>query len=115
MKSYEFYDRLRRKARLSDEEAVRAAKATLCTLGERLPQGELFQLAVHLPNELRSMLLAKKNSGPHNMEEFYQRVADRAGINYVEAMEWSRAVFAVLKEAASPEPCEEPEESRKAG
>lgn len=98
----DFIDRVQQRAGLdSQERAVRAVRATLETLGERLSRMETRQLAAQLPNQLRAHFHAKAESQIFSLEEFFKRVSARASVRQSEAAKQARAVIGVLREAVS--------------
>jgi uncharacterized protein (DUF2267 family) len=98
----DFIDRVQQRAGLdSQERAVRAVRATLETLGERLSRMETRQLAAQLPNQLRAHFHARPESQIFPLEEFFKRVSARASVRQSEAAEQARAVIGVLREAVS--------------
>jgi uncharacterized protein (DUF2267 family) len=85
------------------EEAERAARATLETLGERITGGEAEDIARFLPRELRPILeSASARAEPFDMEEFVRRVARREGVDEATARRHARAVFVALGRAVAP-------------
>jgi uncharacterized protein (DUF2267 family) len=85
------------------EEAERAARATLATLGERITGGEAEDVARFLPRELRPILeSASALAEPFDMEEFVRRVARREGVDEATARLHARAVFVALGRAVAP-------------
>jgi uncharacterized protein (DUF2267 family) len=85
------------------EEAERAARATLETLGERITGGEAEDIARFLPRELRPILeSASALAEPFDMEEFVRRVARREGVDGATARLHARAVFVALGRAVAP-------------
>ncbi|GAA1619215.1 hypothetical protein GCM10009744_02330 [Kribbella alba] len=102
MKHHEMVAAVKRAADLSStEEAERALRATLRTLGERLAGGEPFDLASQLPGELQDELPPLGPGEPFGLDEFYRRVAEREGTDAEQARRHARAVMAVLRDAVS--------------
>lgn len=60
--------------------AAAALKATLATLGDRLPDSERAQLASALPQRVAKVLLAHRYGGPFDIVELYERAARREGV-----------------------------------
>lgn len=96
------------RAKLSSRGAAeRATRATLETLGERLPEGLADNLAAQLPQEIgehlrRTELLGGIGTGERfDRNEFVTRVMERSGTEPGEAVYQSRVVFEVLDEAAT--------------
>ena len=72
----DFIDRVQQRAGLNSQEgAVRAIRATLETLGERLSRAETRQLAAQLPKELRAYFHPRQESQIFPLEEFFNRVS----------------------------------------
>jgi uncharacterized protein (DUF2267 family) len=97
-----------RRAGLDGEAARRAVAAVLETLGDRISQGEVEDLAERLPPELREPLIRgdRQSHGaarPLSLKEFVLAVSERGGMTPDEAREHARAVFATLREAVGPE------------
>ncbi len=105
MKHDEFIGQVQHRARLSSRgDAEVATRATLETLAERLTDGEVNDLASQLPRGIAQYLhtgLAGEGQR-FSVEEFFQRVSQREGINLPKAIYHARAVIAVLYEAVSP-------------
>ncbi|WP_436929458.1 DUF2267 domain-containing protein [Halosimplex halobium] len=86
-------------------EAVRATRATLTTLGERIQEGEATDLAGPLPMEVDFYLTgAVAEHGQHfDWDEFLDRVADREGQtapdDRADVAHHARTVVAVVAEA----------------
>ena len=98
----EFLGQVQNRARLaSTGEAVRATRATLEVLGQRLFGGEADDLAAQLPHELQSYLKHTKPSESFVLGEFYRRVAEAEGVDYPQAVFHARAVMSVLQDAVS--------------
>jgi uncharacterized protein (DUF2267 family) len=104
MSAVEFADRVARYANLNRPEAVRATRAVLETLGERISAGQVRDLVALLPREL-GQALELGNAESHgaarkmSLDEFLLRVAEREGVTVDEAREHSRAVLRSLREA----------------
>jgi uncharacterized protein (DUF2267 family) len=104
----EFVGQVQYHARLaSGGDAVRAIRATLETLADRLSGGEADQLAAQLPREigeyLRREALGDLYQGERfDLNQFYQRVAERERIPFLDAVFHARAVMQVLEQAVSP-------------
>ena len=98
----EFMGLVHNRARLaSSGEAVRATRATLEVLGQRLFGGEPKDLAAQLPQEVGRFLLETEKSESFGLDEFYERVGDKEGIDLPVAVHHSRAVMSVVQEAVS--------------
>lgn len=83
-----------RETQLSVEESADLTRAVVQELGRRLSGGEAAQLAVELPEELRTELLAVKHGQTFGLETLLERVRTHTGLN---AEETHRGVAAVLK------------------
>ena len=59
----------------SYEDAERATRATLRTLGERIDRGQARQLAAQLPPELAPWMATSTPAQPFDVDEFVRRVA----------------------------------------
>lgn len=102
MKYDEFMGLVQNRARLaSTGEAVKATRATLDTLGQRLFGGEAGDLAAQLPQEVGQYLTNGGESESFGLEEFYQRVAQKEGVDYPVAVHHARAVLSVVREAVT--------------
>ncbi len=104
MKYDEFIAQVRHRAGLgSHTEAERATRATLETLAERLAGGEAHDLASQLPPELAHYLelpdagIAAKLT----LDEFFELVSEREGVDLSAAAFHARVVIGVLTEAVS--------------
>jgi len=78
--------------------AVRATRAVLTTLGERLQAGEATDLAGPLPMEVDYYLEAADSGQRFDYDEFVERVADRAAVDESEAAYYGRAVVGLVSE-----------------
>ncbi len=78
-------------------EGVRATRATLCTLGERIDGGEAADLAAVLPMEVDWY---PEHRQRFDYDEFFHRVAERADTTTDEAHAIATAVFGVVAEQA---------------
>jgi uncharacterized protein (DUF2267 family) len=100
----EFIGQVRHRARLgSHAEAERAIRATLETLAERLAGGEAHDLASQLPPELAGSLeLPDAGIGAKlTLDEFFEVVSMREGVDLPDATFHARVVIGVLTEAVS--------------
>jgi uncharacterized protein (DUF2267 family) len=85
------------------EQADRAARATLQTLGERITGGEAEDVSRFLPRELRPIMeQASALAEPFDVEEFVRRIARREGVDGATARRHARAVFVALGRAVAP-------------
>jgi uncharacterized protein (DUF2267 family) len=104
MKYEEFISKVRSRASLTtQEQAVLAARATLEALAERLEGHEVEHLAAQLPPELGLYLqLTNEEKGEgFSLDEFFQRVSRREGVNLVDAEYHARVVLALIAETVS--------------
>jgi uncharacterized protein (DUF2267 family) len=100
----EFLGHVQHRARLGSRgEAERATRATLETLAEWLVGGDAHDLASQLPPELaRSLELPDAGIGAKlTLEEFFELVSEREGVELEEATLHARVVIGVLTEAVS--------------
>ena len=104
MKYDEFLGQVRHRARLGSRgEAERATRATLETLAERLVDGEARDLAAQLPPEL-AHFLQPPDAGigtKLTLDEFFETVSMREGVELKKATFHARVVIGVLTEAIS--------------
>jgi len=104
LKYDEFIAQVRHRAGLgSHAEAERATRATLETLAERLAGGEAHDLASQLPPELaRSLEAPDAGIGAKlTLDEFFELVSEREGVDLPDATFHARVVIGVLTEAVS--------------
>ena len=106
MQHDEFIGQVQSRARLSSRgDAERACRATLETLGERVPEGLADNLASQLPRGIgehlkRTEVYAGAATGERfGRQEFIDRVAERAGVREQQAAFLARAVTEVVDEA----------------
>ena len=104
MRYDEFLGHVQHRARLGSRgEAERATRATLETLAERLVGCEAHDLASQLPPELaRFLQLPDAGIGAKlTLEDFFELVSKREGVELEEATLHARVVIGVLTEAVS--------------
>ena len=102
MKHDEFIARVRNLAEVhTNEEAERAIRATLETLRERLAGNEPNNPANQLPPETADPLRAEGGRDSFSLAEFYRRVADKEGVEELEAIRHARAVVTVTEESVT--------------
>lgn len=108
MQHDEFIGQVQARAKLSSRgDAEAATRATLETLGERIPEGTAENLAAQLPHELgehlrRTMLMGGVGPGERfGLDEFVARVAERDSADPPAATYRARVVFEVLDEATT--------------
>jgi uncharacterized protein (DUF2267 family) len=107
MRYQEFVDLVQERGGFgSGDEAERAIRATLSTLGECLYRTERRHLASQLPKEAKVLLRAEADptvtrheAACFTLDEFYNRVGARADVTRTHAVEQARAVIAVLRES----------------
>src|SRR5436309_14665285 len=100
----DFVGQVQHRAHLASRgEAVTAIRATLGTLAERLVGGEVKDLASQLPREIGVFLggVWESTGQRFSLEEFYQRVSLREGVDLPKAIHHAKAVASVLQEAVS--------------
>jgi uncharacterized protein (DUF2267 family) len=104
MKYDELLAKVRKRARLaSNEDAARATRATLETLAERLEGNEASDLAAQLPPEIAQYMqeLGAGRGESFSLEEFFNRVSKREGVDFVDADYHARVVIGLLTESVS--------------
>jgi uncharacterized protein (DUF2267 family) len=104
MQTKEFLGQVQDKAHLATlGEAMRATRATLETLAERLGPDETRHLAAQLPHEIQLFLADTGMSMPERFssDEFLLRVCAREGIDLPISTHHARAVIDVLTEAVA--------------
>lgn len=106
MQHDEFIGQVQNRARLSSRgEAEKACRATLETLGERVPEGLADNLAAQLPQEVgehlrRTEVFGGMGTGERfDRHDFIERVAVRAGVQEARAAYMARAVLEVVETA----------------
>jgi uncharacterized protein (DUF2267 family) len=105
MKYDEFIKHVQSIAQIDSRQAAEQATcATLETIAERIVGNEASQLAAQLPQELGQCLRGHEgeNGQFFSLQEFYQRVSQKAGVEPVAAAMQVRAVFTVLNRAVTP-------------
>jgi uncharacterized protein (DUF2267 family) len=83
-------------ADIDADQAERAIRATLVTLGERISEGEAEDLARHLPDSLAGLIRQPGDAQAFDADEFFRRVAERVGTDPATAERHARAVVAQL-------------------
>jgi uncharacterized protein (DUF2267 family) len=98
-----FLDTVAEAARVGHDEAERATRATLRTIGERITRGEADDLAAQLPPEAAPYLESTERGAERfDLDEFLRRVAERAGVDPESAEPLASAVFLALGRALTP-------------
>jgi uncharacterized protein (DUF2267 family) len=102
MKYPEFIAKVAERGALPRDEADAITRATLQTLGERITGGEARDLAAQLPQELQDALAsASEEAEPFGLDEFMERVGERAGVAPADARDGINAVFQTIEDAVS--------------
>ena len=109
MQHDEFIGQVQHRARLASRgEAERATRATLETLGERIPEHLADNLAAQLPIEInehlhRTVTLGGEGTGERfDLPEFVNRVSARSGTDEPAALYQARVVLEVVDDAVAP-------------
>ncbi|WP_331235372.1 DUF2267 domain-containing protein [Natronorarus salvus] len=104
----EFIGEVQHRAQLSSRgEAQEATRATLSTLGERIQDGQVENLAAQLPEPLEAPLVEGEQTESFGVGEFVERVGERdASVGEGEdreadAAHHARVVFDVIGEAVT--------------
>jgi uncharacterized protein (DUF2267 family) len=99
-----FLDTVADAARIGRDEAERATRATLRTIGERITRGEADDLAAQLPPEAAPYLEATQAEAERfDLDEFLRRVAERASVEAERSERLASAVFLALGRALTRE------------
>lgn len=102
MKGEQFIAEARNLAELdTNEDAEKAIRATLETLRERLAGNEPSNLAAQLPPEIAPYVEGEGGREAFSVQEFYDRVAHREGVDHDEAVRHARAVATVVQTAVT--------------
>ncbi|THE66506.1 DUF2267 domain-containing protein [Salinadaptatus halalkaliphilus] len=83
-------------------QAVRATRAVLTTLGERLQEGEATDIASPLPMEIDRYLTEAEHGQRFDYQEFLDRVAEREGVDRSDANYHSQQLLAVVADVVPP-------------
>jgi uncharacterized protein (DUF2267 family) len=105
MQTAEFLGRVQEAACLpSLDAAIRATRATLETLAERLGPDDARHLGDRLPHEIQLYLRGAATPVPERFssDEFLERVCTREGVALPSSAQHARAVIDVLTEAVTP-------------
>ena len=103
----QFIGQVQHRARLGSRgDAERATRATLETLAERMADGAAHNLAAQLPSEIGEHLRrnAPDQSGtgePFSLDEFFERVTEREGVDQPDAAFHARVVLEVTDEVTT--------------
>ena len=102
MKYDDFMGEVQHRLELPDTgRAVRATRAVLQSLGERLQAGEADDLAASLPMEVDFYLESAESGQRFDYDEFVGRVADRAEVDRSDAAYYGKVVFGLVSELVS--------------
>ena len=102
MQYEQFLGQVQHRARLADSgETIRAIRATLETLNERLMGDEADDLAAQLPAEIGIYLQQPSSQKKFGLEEFFERVAIREQVSISDAAFHASAVVSVLCDAVT--------------
>lgn len=116
MDYHEFVGEVQHRLELSGMgEAVRAIRAILTTLGERIQEGEASNLAGQLPMEVDRYLLEAESGQQFDFDEFISRVVERTELGNgedgsSEAVYYTQAIFALLADIVPESEFEEVQE-----
>jgi uncharacterized protein (DUF2267 family) len=103
MREATFIEMVEQAGGITRDDAQRATRATLQTLGERITRGEADDIAAFLPGELRGLLTSRpERAEGFGLDEFIRRVADREGVDLETAYRHAQAVFVALAQAVAP-------------
>ena len=99
MKFNEFVGQVQHRLEMSTQgEAVRATRAVLTTLGERLQKGEATDLAGPLPMEIDYYLDSADHGQRFDYDEFVDRVTERANADRSDAVYYAKVVVGLVSE-----------------
>ena len=102
MKGEQFIAEVKNLAELdSNEDALKAVRATLETLRERLAGNEPADLAAQLPPEITPFVEGTGGREAFSVQEFYERVAHKEGTKSEEVVKHARAVATLLQRAVT--------------
>ena len=105
MKYNEFVGQVQYRLKLAEVgPAVRATRAVLTTLGERLHEGEATDLASPLPMEIDRYLTEAEHGQRFDYGEFLDRIADREGesVDRSDANYHAQQVLTVVADVVPP-------------
>ncbi|WP_049970600.1 DUF2267 domain-containing protein [Haladaptatus cibarius] len=95
----DFIGQVQHRLKLGEQgKTVRAIRATLTTLGERLQEGEAKDLAGPLPMEIDWYLERAESGQRFHFDEFVDRVAEREGIERQDALFHAKGVLSLVAE-----------------
>ena len=100
MQYHEFIGHVQDRAQLGSQgEAVRASRATLQTLADRLTGEQVEHLMAQLPDEIAHYLKDSDTTQRCTLQEFFEAVAKREEIDLPDATYHARVVMSVVKDA----------------
>ncbi|GAA0672492.1 DUF2267 domain-containing protein [Natronoarchaeum mannanilyticum] len=99
MKHSEFIGKAQQRTEFGQRgHAVRATRAVLWTLGERLPEGDATDLASPLPVDIDFYLRAPESGQQFGFDEFVDRVGERADADESDATFYAQAIVSLVAE-----------------
>lgn len=102
MNFHGFVGQVQHRAQLGNmDDAVAATRATLNTLGERLPEQEKRHLISQLPREVGHYLEEASGGERFSLDEFFHRVSEKEQLDLPIAVYHARVVCEVLQEAVA--------------
>lgn len=102
MDANEFLETVQQRAGLASmDDAREITDATLALLGAHIAEGEAEDIAAHLPTELGTPLVSESDDEPEefSVDDFVERVRERAPIEDGETKQYIRAVTSTLADA----------------
>lgn len=98
----EFVGQVQHRLELPGEgEAVRATRAVLSTLGQRIMAGEADDLSASLPMEIDYFARHVDHGERFDLDEFLDRVAEIARVDRSDAFYYSQVIVALVAEVVS--------------
>lgn len=97
----EFTGQVQHRLQLADTgRAVRAIRATLMTLGERIPEGNAEDLAANLPMEIKWYMTGavQEHGQRFDWQEFVERVSEIEGADPTDAAHHARVIVDLVRE-----------------
>lgn len=95
--AHRFIELVAEYADIGFDDAERATRASLETLGERIDRGEAQQIADRLPPQIAPWIATSGPPEGFDVDEFLRRVAEREGVDIEEAERHVHAVFDGLR------------------
>lgn len=103
MQFHDFVGKVQYRAKFDSlDPALRATRATLTTLAERMAGNEPKDLAAQLPREIAEYLDMEGKGERFDFDEFIRRVSEREGVPANQATHHAQCVMGTLEEAVSP-------------